>query len=123
MLTELLDILARGLRLRCPCCAHGPLFKSTFEPHEHCVACGERFEREPGQSFGAVYVTCGMTCVLLTAGFAATRTFTSLTMAQQLWIWMPVAVLSPLALARRAHGVWISIVFLGEGLYLPWPSR
>ena len=123
MLPELLDILFRGLKLRCPCCGHGRLFKTTFRLHDHCSACGERYEREPGQWFGAVYINLGLTVLLTVAGFTVTQTFTTLSMPQQLWIWTPVAALGPLAFYRLSKGLWTSIVFHGEGLYIPWPNR
>ena len=123
VLPELIDIFGRGLRLLCPCCAHGRLFKTLFQLNDQCAACGERFEREPGQWFGAVYVNILLTCVLTFAGFTIMRTFTSMAMTHQLWIWIPVAVLAPVALHRHSHGLWASIVFLGEGLYIPWPNR
>lgn len=123
MLPEFLDILFRGVRLRCPCCGHGRLFDGAFRLRDHCAACDERFEREPGQWFGAVYINVGLTFLLTVVGFTVTQTFTTLSMPQQLQIWTPVAVVGPLAFYRLSHGLWASIVFHGEGLYIPWPNR
>ena len=123
MLLEILDILLRGARLRCPCCGYGPLFQSGFTMHDRCSACDEKFEREPGQWFGAIYINLALTVALAVAGFAITESFTSLTMPQQLAIWVPVTVLGPLMFFRFAKGLWTSIVFLGEGLYIAWPNR
>jgi uncharacterized protein (DUF983 family) len=36
----------RALRLRCPACGVGPLYKSWFKLHERCANCGRRFERQ-----------------------------------------------------------------------------
>ena len=69
MLLELIDSLFRGLRLRYPCCGYGPLFKTTFRMHDHCSACDEKFDREPGQSLGAVYINLGLTLLLVVTGF------------------------------------------------------
>ena len=123
MLPELIDILLRGIRLRCPCCGYGRLFKTTFRLHECCSACDERFEREPGQWFGAIYINLVLTVIIAVAGFTVTQTFTSLSMPQQLWIWTPVAALGPLLFYRLSKGLWTSIVFHGEGLYIPWPNH
>ena len=73
MLLELIDSLQRGIKLRCPCCGHGRLFKTGFRMHDHCTACDERFEREPGQWFGAVYINLGLTLLFVSTGFVATR--------------------------------------------------
>ena len=94
-----------------------------FRLYDYCSACGERYEREPGQWFGAVYINLWLTLVLTVAGFAVTQTFTSLSMPQQLWIWMPVGSFAPIAFYRLSKGLWTSIIFHGEGLYIPWPHR
>ena len=123
MFFEILDILGRGLRLRCPCCGHGRLFKTAFRTNEHCSACGERFEREPGQRFGAIYINLGLSVSLTTAGFVVTNSFAQMTMTEQLWLLVPVAGVGPFIFSRLSTGLWTSIVFLGEGLYIQWPNR
>ena len=123
MLLELIDSLFRGLRLRCPCCGFGPRFKTSFRMHDHCSACDEKFEREPGQSFGAVYINLGLTLALVVMGFVVTQTFTSLSTDQQLSMWTPVAALGPFVFYRFSKGLWTSIILIGEGLYIPWPNR
>lgn len=91
--------------------------------HDRCSACDEKFEREPGQWFGAIYINLGLTEAVAVSGFMLTHSFTRLTMSQQLAIWMPVAAIAPFLFFRFAKGLWTSIVFLGEGLYLDWPPR
>jgi uncharacterized protein (DUF983 family) len=120
---EILDIFGRGLKLRCPCCGHGRLFRTAFRTYGHCSACGERFEREPGQSFGAIYINVGLTALLAVSGYLVTNAFSTLTMSQQLGIRLLVAALGPVLFFRLAKGHWTSIIFLGEGLYLQWPNR
>ena len=123
MLFEIIDILGRGAKLRCPCCGYGRLFKTAVRTYDHCSACGERFEREPGQWFGAVYVNIGLSAPLVFTTCLVTNTFSTLTMPEQLGIWIPVAALGPIFFFRIAKGLWTSIIFLGEGLYLQWPNR
>ena len=123
MFLEILDILGRGIKLRCPCCGHGRLFKTAFRTHDHCSACGERFEREPGQWFGAVYINLGLSGLLAVSGYLVTNAFSTLTTSQQLSIRLMVAALGPMLFFRLAKGLWTSIIFLGEGLYLQWPPR
>jgi uncharacterized protein (DUF983 family) len=91
--------------------------------NDRCSACDEQFEREPGQRFGAIYINLGLTETLAVSGFLLTESLTRLTVGQQLAIWMPVAALLPVLFFRFAKGLWTSIVFLGEGLYLDWPNR
>ena len=123
MLFEILDILWRGVKLRCPCCGHGRLFKTRFRTHDRCSACGEHFEREPGQWFGAIYINLGLSGMLAVTGYLITNTFSSLTVPQRLGILIPITVLGPFLFFRLAKGLWTSIIFLGEGLYIQWPNR
>lgn len=123
MLCEFIDILARGLRLRCPCCGYGHIFKSAFRMNERCSACDERFEREPGQWFGAIYINLGLTLGLAVIGYSLTQAFASLTTIQHVTIWTLAAALGPFAFYRLSKGLWVSLIFLGEGLYIPWPNR
>lgn len=123
MLREILVSLLRGFRLRCPCCGYGPLFETVFRMHDQCSFCDERFEREPGQWLGAVYVNLALTLGLVAVGIVLTRTFTSLSTAQQVAIWTPLAGLGPFVFYRASKGLWTSIIFIGEGLYIPWPNR
>jgi uncharacterized protein (DUF983 family) len=48
---------------RCPRCREGAFFKShpydlrkVGDMHEHCSACGLKYEKEPGFYYGAMYV-------------------------------------------------------------------
>lgn len=91
--------------------------------NDRCSACDEKFEREPGQWFGAIYINLGLTEALAVTGFLLTESLTRLTMVQQLTIWTSVAAVGPFMFFRFAKGLWTSIVFLGEGLYLDWPTR
>ena len=123
MFWELVDVFWRGYRLRCPCCGHGRLFKSFVTMRECCAACDERFEREPGQWFGAVYVNLGLTLGLAAIGYLGLQTFTFITPDEQLAIWTPIAATGPFLFYRLSRGLWTSVVFLGEGLYLRWPTQ
>ena len=123
MLRELVGILIRGCKLRCPCCGHGRLFKSAMRLHERCSGCGELFEREPGLWFGAVYINLGLTLGLTVAAFTLTQAFTSVTASDRIAIWTSVAALGPFVFYRLSKGLWLSVVFFGEGLYIRWPNR
>jgi uncharacterized protein (DUF983 family) len=72
MFLELIDMLGRGFRLRCLCCGHGRLFKAASVMHDRCSGCDEKFEREPGQWFGAVYINLGLTLAVAVTRFVTT---------------------------------------------------
>ena len=90
--------------------------------HERCAACDERFEREPGQWLGAVYVNLGLTLGLAIVGYLGLQMFTSITPDEQLAVWTPMAAMGPFLFYRLSKGLWTSVVFLGEGLYHRWPA-
>ena len=123
MLRELVGIFIRGCKLRCPCCGYGRLFKSAMGVHERCSGCGELFEREPGLWFGAVYINLALTLGLTVAAYALTQAFTSVAASERIAIWTSVTALGPFVFYRLSKGLWLSIVFFGEGLYISWPNR
>lgn len=42
------------IRLRCPVCRKGAVFKGPYSMNENCPSCGIRFERENGYFVGAM---------------------------------------------------------------------
>ena len=123
MFWELVDVFWRGYRLRCPCCGHGRLFKSFATMHECCAACDERFEREPGQWFGAVYVNLGLTLGLAAIGYLGLQTFTFITPDEQLALWTPITATGPFLFYRLSKGLWTSVVFLETNPAIPPPFQ
>ncbi|HLY11885.1 MAG TPA: DUF983 domain-containing protein [Planctomycetota bacterium] len=57
--------VGRGLRLRCPRCGQGKLFKGLFAMADACSSCGLDFRREQGYYIGAMYINYGATAVIL----------------------------------------------------------
>lgn len=57
--------LAAVLRLRCPRCRKGAVFKGRLAMHERCPLCGYEFEREPGYFFGAMYFSYTLGVLLI----------------------------------------------------------
>ena len=59
------ETVGRGLRLRCPRCGEGKLFKGLFAMADACSSCGLDFQREQGYYIGAMYINYGMTTLIL----------------------------------------------------------
>ncbi|MBW8687963.1 DUF983 domain-containing protein [Chitinophaga rhizophila] len=60
------NYLLSMLSMKCPHCRRGDMFKTknaytnlkkTFEMHEHCPVCGQKYELETGFWFGTGYVS------------------------------------------------------------------
>ena len=67
---DFLQVLFRGLRLRCPRCGQGPLFASWNHLSETCPVCGLEFERRLGDTWFFMYMsTAGLSGVLVVAMF------------------------------------------------------
>jgi uncharacterized protein (DUF983 family) len=59
------SLAAALVRLRCPRCREGRLFRGTFRMNDPCPVCGLVFEREPGYFLGALYVSYGLAVACL----------------------------------------------------------
>ncbi len=73
--TKLYSILKR----KCPACHEGKFFisnpydlKNTGRIHEKCSVCGEKFSKEPGFYYGAMYVSYGLGVAVFVAIFLLT---------------------------------------------------
>src|SRR5258707_12221286 len=49
-------LFSRGLRLRCPVCGEGKLYRRWFKMNQHCPDCGFIYEREPGYYTSALAI-------------------------------------------------------------------
>jgi uncharacterized protein (DUF983 family) len=57
--------LRAALRLRCPRCGQGPVFRGWFTMNHFCLECGYVFVREAGFFLGAMYFSYALGTVLL----------------------------------------------------------
>lgn len=104
--------MLRGLRLRCPRCGEGRLFKSMFEMHRECSHCGMVFMREQGYFIGAIYVN-----VIATEGlifFTYLICLLMLPAADQIiyTILFVLALIIPLLFNRHARSIWLSFDYI-----------
>ena len=96
------------LRLRCPRCCRGRLFRGWFEMNDPCPVCGLVFQREEGYFLGAMYVSYFLATVLMTAAyFLATWLFPDwnqyAVIAGVILLYLP---LTPVAF-RYSRTIWI----------------
>jgi uncharacterized protein (DUF983 family) len=112
MVTRLHDLpraLALGLRLRCPRCGVGPLFRGPFRMLHNCGACHLRFEREPGYFIGAIYLNYAATVGIAVAGFFLLERYARLTLSPQLALWGTFCILFPLWIYRYTKALWLAL--------------
>ena len=105
---SLASALLRGLRLRCPVCGRGPLFRTWFRMHAGCAHCGLRFDRGPGYYLGSIYINYGLTAALVTVGYLALFLTDTLSAFAQLALLGGFCVLFPLWFFRYARSLWLA---------------
>jgi uncharacterized protein (DUF983 family) len=107
MASRLAKMLGYGLRLRCPRCGAGKLYPKPFRMYEECPSCGLKFEREQGYFIGAMYINYAATIAIAVPGFFLLDAFAGLTINQQLALWVPFAIVFPLAFFHHARSLWL----------------
>ena len=112
-------LVGRALRLRCPACGQGRLFRSWFSMLDPCTACGRKFDRAPGYLLGSIYFNYGVTAGLVVVvyfGLYLSRTMTG----QQLLVALALfSLLFPLWFFRYARALWIAF----DERFDPWPNE
>lgn len=108
------EVCWRGLKLRCPVCGEGKLFRSYFVMNRNCSVCGVAFAREHGQWVGSLDVNTLLTAIVVMgcAGFGPLWDVKT-----SLVVYVSLAVVFPIATFRFSRGLWTAIVHLTGGVY------
>ena len=106
--------LLRGIRLRCPVCGRGRLFRTAFAMNSECSSCGVVFDREAGLWLGSMDINLTLSLLLL---LAPVIFLPDLGLKRELLIWGAGSVLLPLVLFRFVRGFWIALIYLSGGVY------
>jgi uncharacterized protein (DUF983 family) len=97
----------RALRLRCPVCGEGRLFR-RMTMWQTCPVCGFPYEREPGYWTNAVtlnFMTTGGLAVLLITPLA----YAGLPVLVVLALGLALGTLFPLLCFRHSKALWLAI--------------
>lgn len=95
------SVLSSVLKARCPRCRDGELFthgmlnlKKVTSMHQNCPNCNLRYEKEPGNFYGAMYVSYGFsTGLFLVSAFVLYHFFGDPSMTVYLITIVAVSVL------------------------------
>lgn len=112
-------LIRRGLRLRCPACGQGKLFRSWLSMHDPCQSCERKFDREPGYLLGSIYFNYGVTAFLVVVIYFALYFSGTFTNNQRLLILGAFSLLFPLWFFRYARALWIAF----DEQFDPWPNE
>lgn len=100
-------LLFRAIRLRCPGCGQGKLFRGLFTMNDECPECGHPFQRESGFYLGAIYFNYGLTALVITIAYPI-LTLTGLVSSQvALAGTLAFAILFPIGFFRFARSLWL----------------
>jgi uncharacterized protein (DUF983 family) len=99
-------LIGRALRLKCPLCGRGSLFKGLFAMHETCPHCGVKFEREPGFFLGSIYINYGITAVVTTITYMVLMFSNWRSSLEQMGVAVAIAIILPILLHRHARALW-----------------
>jgi uncharacterized protein (DUF983 family) len=112
-----LNVLKKGLRLRCPHCGRGKIFMSAFKAHDTCPYCQSRYERNDGDSFGGMYINISLAEITAIFGFFVVEGLTEIPAMWQLPFWVVYTIVFSLLFYRPARSLWIAIMYLTGGVY------
>lgn len=101
--------VGRGLRLRCPRCGVGKLYRGPFTMNERCSECHCDFTREPGFYLGSIYFNYGLTALVVTVTYVIAQV---LGHGRSKWLMgtmLAWCVIFPLWFFRYARSLWLGM--------------
>jgi uncharacterized protein (DUF983 family) len=108
----------RCLRLRCPLCGQGKLFRG-FAMHEACPYCGADFRREPGFYLGSIYFNYGLTAGIVAVLYPILLFTGVLSNNVLFWGALVFVVIVPVLFFRHARALWLGF----DQLWDPKPGE
>jgi uncharacterized protein (DUF983 family) len=110
------EALRTAVRLRCPNCGRGGLFRRWFRMFPRCPNCRLSYFREEGYYLGAMFLNFILSALLITAIYLALLllpfpSFTDVSTNRQVLLWIIFGVLLSLFLMRFAYSLWLSLDF------------
>jgi hypothetical protein len=106
---ELGTALSRALRLHCPRCGGGKLFRGLMRMNDACPQCRFRYQREPGYFLGSAYINYGVTALTLTIAYVVLRFGRGYSDAVIAGPLVAFCVLFPLFFFRYARALWLAM--------------
>ena len=112
-------LVRRSLKLRCPACGEGRLFRNWLTMRDPCESCGRRYDREPGYLLGSIYFNYGVTALLVVIAYFALYFSDALSNHQRLIVLAAFSLLFPCWFFRYARALWIAF----DEHFDPWPNE
>ncbi len=111
-----------GMRLTCPSCRQGRIYRSWTRINPSCPRCGVVFEREEGDFVGAMLLSYSFTAVLICIGIYAVEVWTDLAPMAHAALWTALGTAFLVGTYRNMKGMWIGILHTMVGLKRSGPT-
>lgn len=98
----------KGLLCRCPNCGEGRMFGSFLKTHDNCPVCHEELHHQRADDFPA-YLVVFVVGHIVVGAFMGFEMMFELTTWQHLAIWIPITILSAIALIQPIKGAVIGM--------------
>jgi uncharacterized protein (DUF983 family) len=99
----------RALKLRCPRCGEGPLFKNFITMHQKCPRCSLKYERAPGYFLGSTYLNYGFMAFSTMSAYFALHYGANFSNDQLSGPLLIYCIVMPLILFRYARSWWLAM--------------
>src|SRR5690606_16193214 len=101
----------------CPKCNEGKMYRTknaynpseTLKMHEHCSACGFKFQIEPSFFYGAMYVSYGVGIAFAVAAFVISYLFIGTTLKTSFYAIIGTLVAFMPVIMRVSRNIWINL--------------
>src|SRR5947208_2554521 len=103
------ELLTRGIRLCCPVCGQGKLFRSAFSMHKQCPVCHFTYEREEGYFTSAIAIDLIVSELIVAAIALPLAANRSIPIVVALAWCIPFAILLPVIFYWHSRSLWMSI--------------
>jgi uncharacterized protein (DUF983 family) len=110
-------VMLTGMLLRCPHCKQPGIAAGLFKINKTCPHCGVRFERQSGESVGAMYFNLGIAELTSLGGFFIASAVFNPPFLPHALFWVTYNILFCILFYRHSRGLWIGINYLTGGVY------
>lgn len=105
-----------GMRLVCPACRRGRMYRNLQDLNERCPECGVVFERQDGEFLGAMVVAYTVLALVVIGGYFLVQAVADLSATAHIVIWSAVSLLLLVFFYRNMKGIWIGLLHAVLGL-------
>lgn len=102
------QVTGYALRLRCPRCGEGRLYRTWLELEPHCPVCGFEVSHEHGFFIGSIYLNYGATALVLFPVYYLMRTRTDWTLPVMIAVLLGIGALVPPVATRWSRSLWLA---------------